>query len=1112
MVVLLAAQLLFVAAPIAAQEPALRLTEAMSVNASGLVDAYDSTSDWIEIHNPTQAAIGLAGWGLSDTPGAPLAWSFPAGSSIPAGDHLVVFASGDASVGGELHANFSLAGDGDSITLARPDGVIVSTLTVPSLLPDHSYGVSSSGSLAIFSTPTPGAANQAGAEGILADVDAAPGRGFLAAPTAVTLSHPDPNVTIRYTTNGQAPTALTGTEYAAPVPIDSTTTLRVAAFRSGWVTARPVTHTYVFADQVADEPRMYAPWVSSAQQRNDVTEAVSALPTISLVSSQAIGQGNRVATSVEWIDPAGGAGFQVDAGVEEVGGSSVKYAKDTWRLAFDGEWGESKLEFPIFDGFPSDSAAPEPAEEFKRLTLRTGSHDSTFYDAQGRGFEHRQTYIKARWADETMLELGHVNTHGRWVNVFLNGQYWGQYHLREHMNDHFMAEYFGGDNSDYVGINRGAVASGAGDGWTALSAARSQWSSFRDHIDPEAYIDWMLLSEFSGNFWDLRSTSNWRGAGPASAASEPGFIWQSSDPDVTLTYPDRPTIFPGPLGSWSSLLAERDPEFVLLLNDRMQALLREDGELTTSAAVERWDRLADQIAQSIPAELARWAGNMFPGDSSRPLTFEQWQADVAYVRNTVLPARALYVLNRLAANVSPIQAPDISGAEVPSGSVVNVGNPNGAGDVFVTFDGSDPRLEGGAVAPNAAALSEFVADRDLTVTARVRSGNQWGPIIQRHLTVSIDPNAPQLDAIADLVAVENFGVRYQLDAIDPNGDDVTFTESGLPAGLVLDPATGVINGEPTVAGISDVVITASDGANAVSEHFSWRVEPHDGDSSVPLILNEYNAVKSSELLADNAHDAAFGRVAGNGGDWIELLVTKDGLDVRGWSVAVFDREDGPLEATDTFTFTDNAVLSDLSAGTIITIAESQPEDLSYAPEDGDWAINARSATGFESALVTDSAGNFDSNRHGFRVLLSDGVGALRSPFMGETDGLRTFTNVGGQEVYARCDLPSPLDDPINGDARDSSLSSFGTLNDCGDAAQLRAGFAGDADCSGDLSLRDAVLIAQALTGHASVAENCDNRAPNQATITSVDFDTDGDATTTDVQSLLRCLSDVELRC
>lgn len=65
-----------------------------------------------------------------------------------------------------------------------------------------------------------------------------------------------------------------------------------------------------------------------------------------------------------------------------------------------------------------------------------------------------------------------------------------------------------------------------------------------------------------------------------------------------------------------------------------------------------------------------------------------------------------------------------------------------------------------------------------------------------------------------------------------------------------------------------------------------------------LILNEYNGVApgvwlngGTELADDDgeaAADATLGRVLGNGGDWIELVVVADHLDIRGWRVQVCD--------------------------------------------------------------------------------------------------------------------------------------------------------------------------------------------------------------------------------
>ena len=51
-----------------------------------------------------------------------------------------------------------------------------------------------------------------------------------------------------------------------------------------------------------------------------------------------------------------------------------------------------------------------------------------------------------------------------------------------------------------------------------------------------------------------------------------------------------------------------------------------------------------------------------------------------------------------------------------------------------------------------------------------------------------------------------------------------------------------------------------------------------------LILNEYNAVSSTNMLENSGSDTFFGQVLGNGGDWFELVVIRDRLDIRGWQL------------------------------------------------------------------------------------------------------------------------------------------------------------------------------------------------------------------------------------
>jgi hypothetical protein len=117
-------------------------------------------SDWIELYNPTNGAIDLSGFYLSDTFMEPLKWAFPEGTVIPAKGFLVVLANGDDE---GLAAGFRL-GDDEAVILTTPggtteiDAVDYLGIDVPE---DCSYGRSPDGSEVwmIFPNPTMGRSN-----------------------------------------------------------------------------------------------------------------------------------------------------------------------------------------------------------------------------------------------------------------------------------------------------------------------------------------------------------------------------------------------------------------------------------------------------------------------------------------------------------------------------------------------------------------------------------------------------------------------------------------------------------------------------------------------------------------------------------------------------------------------------------------------------------------------------------------------------------------------------------------------------------------------------------------------------------------------------------------
>ncbi|WP_051116670.1 Ig-like domain-containing protein [Sphingomonas sp. PAMC 26617] len=93
---------------------------------------------------------------------------------------------------------------------------------------------------------------------------------------------------------------------------------------------------------------------------------------------------------------------------------------------------------------------------------------------------------------------------------------------------------------------------------------------------------------------------------------------------------------------------------------------------------------------------------------------------------------------------------------------------------------------------------------------------------------------------------------------DPEGDTLAFTAQGLPAGLTIDAATGVISGtidhsaSQANAGVYTVTVTASDGkGGSVSQTFVWSVTnpapvaandsvtvDEDGSVRIPVLAND----------------------------------------------------------------------------------------------------------------------------------------------------------------------------------------------------------------------------------------------------------------------------------
>ena len=149
-----AAALLLLAAP--PLHAALRISEFMADNASGLTDADGDHPDWLELENTGPDSASLDGWFLTDNAADLRQWRIPAVSLAP-GARLVVFCSGKdrSSPLAPLHTSFSLDSAGEFLALVRPDGTSIESSFAPLFprqRPDVSYGI---GNLTTVRLPMP---------------------------------------------------------------------------------------------------------------------------------------------------------------------------------------------------------------------------------------------------------------------------------------------------------------------------------------------------------------------------------------------------------------------------------------------------------------------------------------------------------------------------------------------------------------------------------------------------------------------------------------------------------------------------------------------------------------------------------------------------------------------------------------------------------------------------------------------------------------------------------------------------------------------------------------------------------------------------------------------
>jgi hypothetical protein len=397
--------------------------------------------------------------------------------------------------GFQLHTNFKIDTQGESIRLLNPDEVIISQLMVESPVRDVSIGRFTDGTDVLkWLTPSPSATNNASTA--YTDTLISPAFSFSSGvyedAFTVNITHPNSptNTKLVYTLDGSTPT-FNSPVYNLPITVTTTTVLRAQVFPlttdmellpSDNTVATylfNVNHTTPIVLITTDQTNLYGPAGIFDNYNSDWLK-----PAHAAYLTEESGHPLAFETNTA-IRPDGGAG------------GSRAQPQHSFRLSFaHAALGEKPVEYPIIPDRPNRTT-------YSDVYLRNGSNQ----------------YLALPYKDASQVRMMSEGTNNyyssyRPASVYINGQYFGLYELREKFNKEYF-EIHDGANPDsiellslsyFYNLVLRALEGNAGNFWNsydsflALNPTDSNYFTQADnYFDLKHYTDYIIGESWMGN-------------------------------------------------------------------------------------------------------------------------------------------------------------------------------------------------------------------------------------------------------------------------------------------------------------------------------------------------------------------------------------------------------------------------------------------------------------------------------------------------------------------------------------------------------------------------------------------------------------------------------------
>ena len=488
----------------------LKINELMQSNVECIMDDIKEFPDsWVELYNPTDAAINLKDYKISNKNKVKKAWQLP-DQQVPAGGYVIIYCDKEGKEDNRLHADFRLeSGKGCTVYLFKGkddepvDSLPADMKKMPA--PDVAFGRETDGAdkWGYQVTPTPGKANT----GEICDAKHILGapvfdkEGFVTSDDAafqLELSLPEgapEGTVIRYTTAGSEPTSKS-TKYPSPINIGKTKVIRAKLFCDGWLSPMSSAQSYIF------HPREITLPIFSVQTNDKYLNDKE----IGLFANNNSKEDKK---THDWRRPvmieffpvgSDNSAFNQLGETRIQGGQSRSNALKSMvfyaNKRFDPDYKRYSYEF-----FPDQKPG---ITEFKSFSLRDGGND--FGDL----------YFRDLIIQRTMA--GHVDLDwqaGHSAVLYINGEYMGMLNIRERSNeDNIYSNYNDLEDIDMVEISHEQVGGvdqfieefkGSEDAtfYNAFKAFYSEKghtkAEYEQWMDVSEYLNIMIMNLFYGN-------------------------------------------------------------------------------------------------------------------------------------------------------------------------------------------------------------------------------------------------------------------------------------------------------------------------------------------------------------------------------------------------------------------------------------------------------------------------------------------------------------------------------------------------------------------------------------------------------------------------------------